>query len=78
MENPPPAPTFDGDLNRPVLAGGAVPLDPAWQVEVDGDKVTVPAGTLHGLAANTVLRLSAVPDSEPFSMNTDISIQTCL
>ncbi|HEY4863639.1 MAG TPA: hypothetical protein VIH65_05945, partial [Xanthobacteraceae bacterium] len=69
-ENPPPAPTFDGDLNRPILAGGAVPLNPAWLVEVDGDKVTVPAGTLHGLAANTVLRLSAVPDGPEWAKAT--------
>jgi len=62
-ENPPSArPAFDGDLNRPVLAGGAVPTNPVWKVEIDGDHVAVPAGTLHGLAANTVLKLSASPD----------------
>jgi hypothetical protein len=69
-ENPPPAPSFDGDLNRPVLAGGAVPLNPAWPVEIDGGKITVPAGTLHGLAANTVLRLSAVPDGPEWAKAT--------
>jgi len=62
-ENPPSAmPTFDGDLNRPFLAGGVAPPNPVWPVEIDGDQVKVPAGTLHGLAANTVLKLSASPD----------------
>ncbi len=70
-ENPPSAmPTFDGDLNRPFLTGGAVPSNPVWQVEVDGDKATIPAGSLHGLAANTVLRLSAVPDGPEWAKAT--------
>ena len=70
-ENPPSAmPTFDGDLNRPFLAGGAVPSSPVWQVEIDGDKVTIPAGTLHGLAANTVLKLSSTPDGPEWARAT--------
>jgi hypothetical protein len=70
-ENPPSAmPTFDGDLNRPFLAGGIAPPNPVWQVEVDGDKVVVPAGTLHGLAANTVLKLSASPDGPEWAKAT--------
>ena len=70
-ENPPSAmPSFDGDLNRPFLAGGAAPPNPVWQVEIDGDKVAVPAGTLHGLAANTVLKLSASPDGPEWAKAT--------
>jgi hypothetical protein len=70
-ENPPSAmPSFDGDLNRPFLAGGAMPPNPVWPVEIDGDKVSVPAGTLHGLAANTVLKLSASPDGPQWAKAT--------
>jgi hypothetical protein len=47
-----------------------VSLDPAWAVDIDGDKITIPAGTLHGLAANTVLRLSAVPDGPEWAKAT--------
>ncbi len=70
-ENPPSAmPSFDGDLNRPFLAGGAAPPNPVWQVEIDGDKVAIPAGTLHGLAANTVLKLSSSPDGPEWAKAT--------
>jgi hypothetical protein len=70
-ENPPSAmPTFDGDLDRPFLAGGVSPPTPVWPVEIDGDKVAVPAGTLHGLAANTVLKLSASPDGPEWAKAT--------
>ena len=70
-ENPPSAmPSFEGDLNRPFLAGGVAPPNPAWPVEIDGDKVAVPAGTLHGLAANTVLKLSSAPDGPEWAKAT--------
>src|SRR5262249_52229146 len=62
-ENPPSAmPTFDGDLNRPLLTSGRSAAAPVWPTEIEGDKVIIPAGSLHGLAANTVLKLSASPD----------------
>jgi len=70
-ENPPSAmPSFDGDLDRPFLAGGVAPPSPVWPAEIDKDKVTVPAGTLHGLAANTVLKLSASPDGAEWARAT--------
>ncbi len=70
-ENPPSAmPTFDGDLNRPFLAGGVAPASPIWRVEIEGDKVAIPAGTLHGLAANTVLKLSSTPDGPQWARAT--------
>ena len=75
-ENPPSAmPTFDGDLSRPFLAGGVAPSAPVWLAEVDGDKVRVPAGTLHGLAANTVLKLSASPDGPEWTRATLTEVQ---
>lgn len=61
---PPPPPSFDGDLDRPVLGIGSAPEPAAWQVKLAGDKVEVPAGALHGITENTVLRLAASPQPD--------------
>lgn len=62
--SPPALPSFDGDLDRPVLGIGRAPEPAAWQVKVEGGTVEVPAGALHGISENTVLKLAASPQTD--------------
>lgn len=54
-------PLFEGDLDQPVFGKGGAGLIQQWTAKRDGDRLTVPAGTLHGLVPGTELLLLASP-----------------
>ena len=54
-------PLFEGDLDRAVFGAEGGERVPQWPAKVAGGEIGLPAGTLHGLEAGTVLALVASP-----------------
>jgi hypothetical protein len=52
-------PLFEGDLDQVVFSGEAGPRVAQWQAEVTEAGLTIPAGSLHGLAEGEVLAVMA-------------------
>lgn len=54
-------PLFEGDLDRPVFGGEGGGRLAQWPAEVQGDAVTLRAGTLHGLSTGARLAVLRSP-----------------
>ena len=54
-----PTPLFEGDLDRPIFGMGEGERIAQWPIRMNGDKIEVPAGTLHRLSKGA--RLAVLP-----------------
>jgi hypothetical protein len=72
-------PLFEGDLDQVVFAGEGGARVSQWQAEVTEAGLTIPAGTLHGLAEGAVLAVmasAADPDDAALGFVTLTSVET--
>ena len=69
--SPSSLPVFDGDLNETFLFSAREPPISSWLVTMRDERtLEIPAGILHGLTPNTVLRLTTMASVEEWAQAT--------